>query len=96
MFAVFFVEGLPARGSLAPSLHGECVHQTVLVPYLEDLSGCCIVRTVQVEGVDEDPARSVRFRLNFVGTRLAAWKRETQRGKYQTRKIPDQSFLPSG
>jgi hypothetical protein len=31
---------LPARGSLAQWLHGECFHRIVLVPYLENF-GCC-------------------------------------------------------
>jgi hypothetical protein len=37
---------LPARGSLARSLHDECVHQIVLVPYLRDVGGRRILSTV--------------------------------------------------
>jgi hypothetical protein len=38
-------EDLPARGSLARSLHGDGVHQIVLVPCLRDFVGRCILIT---------------------------------------------------
>jgi hypothetical protein len=39
-------EDLPARDSLAQSLHGECVHQIVLAPCLRGVDSRCILSTV--------------------------------------------------
>jgi hypothetical protein len=39
---------LPARGSLVQSLHGECVHQTVLAPCLRDVIGRYILSSTLV------------------------------------------------